>query len=74
MKSSDKKELPALILITKILESKVKDINISMISADAYYITYYLEKDKAFVILMRDIQYQADKKTRVKINPKSVVP
>ena len=44
LKSSDQKELPVPILVTKILKFKPKDIDIAMIDVDVYHIVYYLKK------------------------------
>ena len=61
LESSDKKELPVSISAIKISKFKTKDIDIAMISTDAYCITYCLKKTQVFVISMKDIQYQAEK-------------
>ena len=73
LESSNKKELPVPILITKISEPKAKDIDIAMIDADAYHAACRLKKNQVFAVSMRDIQYQAEKEARAKTNPKSIV-
>ena len=74
MESSDKKELPVPIPTTKTSEPKAKDIDITMIGADAYCAACHLKGAQVFVISMRDIKYQAEKEARAKTDPKSVVP
>ena len=59
------------LLVTKELDSKAKDINIAIIDADAYCEAYYLKKAQVFIVLRRDIQYQAEKKARAKTDPKN---
>ena len=71
--SSDKKELPIPILVTKKSDSKAKDIDIAMIGADAYCTAGCLKRAQVFIISMRDIQYQAKKKARAETNLTSVV-
>ena len=44
-----------------------------MISIDTYYIACCLKNAQVFVVLMRDIQYQAKKKARAETNPKNVI-
>ena len=74
LESSDKKELPVHIPVTKTLKSKAKNINIAMISADVYCIACYLKKTSIFAISMRNIKYQAKKENKAKTNLKSIVP
>ena len=74
LESSDKKELPVSIPITKTSEPKTKDIDIAMIGADAYRTACRLKGAQVFAILMRDIHYQAEKEARAETDPKSVVP
>ena len=45
-----------------------------MIGADAYRVACYLKGAQLFAVLMRDIQYQAEKEARTETDPKSVVP
>ena len=51
----DKKELPVLIPVIKKSDPKAKNIDIAMISVNAYCITCYLKRAYMFVISMRDI-------------------
>ena len=74
LESSDKKELLVPIPTTKTSEPKAKDIDIAMIGADAYCIACHLKGAQVFAVLMRDIQYQAEKEARAETDPKSVVP
>ena len=74
LKNSDKKELPVPILATKTLKPKAKNINIAIIDMNAYFIACCLKKTQVFAILMKDIQYQAEKKARAETNSKSVIP
>ncbi len=53
--SSDKKKLPVPILAIIKLESKVKDIDIAMISVGTYCAAYYLKSTQIFAISMKDI-------------------
>ena len=73
LKSSDKKELSVSIPLIKISKPKVKNIDIIMISVDIYYIAYYLKKAQMFIILIKNIQYQAKKKVKAETNLKNVV-
>lgn len=45
-----------------------------MIGIDAYYITYYLENIQIFILLIRNIKYQAKKNANIETNPKSNIP
>ena len=72
--SSDKKELPVTISVTKKSDPKAKDIDIAMIGVDIYYTACRLKEAQVFAILMRDIQYQAEKEARAETNPTSVIP
>ncbi len=72
--SSDKKQLPVPLAITKTSEPKAKDIDIAMIGADAYRVNCHLKRVQVFAVSMRDIQYQAEKEARAETDPKSVVP
>ena len=74
MENSDKKELPVLIPSTKTSKPNVKNINIAIIGADAYYAACHLKGAQVFTVSMKDIQYQAEKEARTECNPKSVVP
>ena len=51
----NKKELLVPIPATKISEPKVKDINIVLISTDAYCIACYLKKAQVFAVSIKDI-------------------
>ena len=73
MKSSDKKELLVFILTIKILESKAKNINIAMISANAYCVIYYWKEAQVLAVLMKEIQYQVDKEARAETDPRSII-
>ena len=73
MDSSDKKDLPVPILATKKSDPKAEDIYIVMIGADAYRAACHLKRAQIFAVLIRDIQYQAEKKIRAKAAPRSVV-
>ena len=55
LESSDKKELPVPIPATKTSKFKAKNIDIAMISTDAYYVVYYLKRAQVFAISIRDI-------------------
>ena len=72
--SSDKKELPIPIAATKKSDLKTKNINRVIIGVDVYCIACCLKWTQVFVILMRDIWYQAEKEDIAITNPKSVVP
>ncbi len=72
--SSNKKKLPVPLVVIKISEPKAKDIDIAIIGADIYRGTCRLKRTQVFVISMRDIQYQAEKKAKAKTDLKSVVP
>ncbi len=73
MNSSNKKELPVPIPVTKTLKPKAQDINIAIICIDTYSIACYLKEAQVFVILIRDIQHQVEKKAKAETNPKSIV-
>ncbi len=72
--SSNKKELSVPLAAIKTSEHKTKDIDIAMISTDAYHVACCLKRAQVFAISARDIQYQAEKETRAETHPKSVVP
>ena len=56
--SSDQKKLPISIPVIKKSDFKAKNIDIDMIGANFYCITYCLKKAQVFAILMTNIQYQ----------------
>ena len=72
--SSDKKKLLVPMPATKKSDLKAKNINIAMIGPDSYCAACCLKKAQLFDILIRDIQYQAKKKTRAETDPISIVP
>ena len=74
LNSFDKKKLLFVISATKKSDPKAKDIDIAMISVDAYCAACFLKRAQVFGISMRDIQYQAKKDARVETNPISIVP
>ena len=49
----------------------VKDV--AMIDANAYYLACQLKWAQIFAIFIRDLEFQAEKKARPEINPKTVV-
>lgn len=71
--SSNKKELPVPISVITTSKSKTKDIDIAIIGADAYCVVCSLKKPQVFAVLMKDIQYQTEKKARAETDQKSVV-
>ena len=73
LESSNKKELPVPIPVIKKSERKVENIDIAMISANVYHAACHLKRVQVFAISVRNIQYQAEKKTRAKTDPKSVI-
>ena len=74
LNSYNKKKLPVPILATKKSDSKAENIDIAMISMDAYCIACRLERAQVFAVSMRDILYQAEKKARAETNLISVLP
>ena len=69
LESFQKKELPVLILTTKTSKPKAKNIDIAMIGVDTYRAACRLKGAQVFAISMKNIQYQAKKKARVKTDP-----
>lgn len=69
----DKKELPVSIPVTIKSKLNAKNINTAIINPDVYCAACWLKDVQLFVVSIRDIQYQAEKETRVKIDPKNVV-
>ena len=57
----------------KKLSPKTENINIDMIGANAYCAAYCLKRAQVFAISIKNIQYQAKKKTRIETDLKSVV-
>lgn len=45
-----------------------------MIDANAYCITYKLKKPRVFAVFMKDLEYQANKNDKSRINLKVIVP
>ena len=64
--SPDKKESLVSIPATIKSEPKAKDIDIAMIGADAYRAACRLKGAQVFAVSMRDIQYQAEKKPKLR--------
>ena len=67
LNSSDKKELPVPLMEIKTSKPKTKDIDIAMISADAYRAACCLKRAQVFTVSIRDIQYQAKKKLELRL-------
>lgn len=59
---SKKDVLPILILEIRISSFANKQINMGIIVVDTYYMTYRLKRAQVFVISMRDLKYQVEKK------------
>ena len=69
--NSGKEELPTSTLAT-IFEQDVE--NVAMIDADAYRLACQLKRAQVFAILMKDLEFQAEKEARPETNLKTVVP
>lgn len=65
--------MPVPIRAIKRSSPKAQDIDIAMISADTYCVTWCLNGDQVFAVSIKDIQYQAEKEARAETNPKSVM-
>ena len=74
MHSFDKIIQLSLIPLKKQLTSSTKDVNIAMISVNAYGVVCCLKITQVFTVSLRDLQYQAKKETKAKTYLKSVVP
>lgn len=57
----------------KISIIKFYNINITIISTNAYCTTCHLKKDQVFVILIKDIKFQAKKETKTETNLENIV-
>lgn len=68
--NSDKKDIPIPSRSPKI---GTKEIDITLIGTDAYYAAYRLTGAQLFAVSIRDLEYQAEKEARQKIDPRSVV-
>lgn len=53
----------------------MKNVNIVIIRANAYYIVYQLKKAQVFIIFtIKNLKYHTKKKSRIGINSKSIIP
>lgn len=71
--SPNKRKLLVLILTTILSKFKAQDIYIAMIAVDSYCVACYFKGAQVFAVFMRDIEYQAEKKSRARSDPKTVV-
>ena len=51
-----------------------KEVDVAIIDTDAYHVAYRLKKAQVFAVSMRDLEYQAEKKTRPETDLRTVVP
>lgn len=58
--------MPILILIIKKLNLKIQNIYIVIISINVYYAVYCLKLTQVFIILIKNILYQAEKEAKAK--------
>lgn len=58
--------MPILIPKRKLLTFTTKEINISIIDANAYYVIYKLKKAQIFFVFMRNLEYPAKKKDLIR--------
>lgn len=57
------KDLPILILKMKILIFGIKEIDIGIIDVNIYWIAYKFKKAQIFILSMRNLEYQIEKKS-----------
>ena len=72
--NSEKKSL--LISTPEIMISilSTKEVDIAMISANAYSTACKLKKARVFAVSIKDLEYQREKGARPETNPKTVIP
>ena len=70
LNNSGKKEWPTLILV-QVFGKDVEDV--AIMGADAYHLACQLKGAQVFAISIKDLEFQAKKKARSEINPKTVV-
>lgn len=66
--------MSVLILVIKKSDFKAKNINIAIISTNSYCAACYFKRAEIFVVIIKEILYQTEKKTRVETNSRSIVP
>lgn len=65
--------MPILIPETKISTLAIKEVDFAIIGVNAYCTACKLKKAHVFALSIRNLKYQAKKKTRPKTNSKSIV-
>lgn len=45
-----------------------------MIGANTHHLAYYFKNTQVFIISMKDIQYQVEKKVKTKTDSKNIIP
>lgn len=69
----NKKKLANFILAIIKLKPKAKNIDTNIFGANVYYVTCCLKIIQGFVILIKNIECQVEKKVKAKTNPKIVI-
>ena len=62
-----------LLILTLISTLNKNVINIVIIDADTYYVACKLKRVQVFAISMRDLEFQAAKEVKPKIDSKSII-
>lgn len=70
---SRKNSLPISTLKIKVSTLAIKQIDVTIISADTYCTTCRLKKAQVFAISIRNLKYQVEREARPKTNPRTVI-
>lgn len=66
--------MPISVLETKVSTLGTKQINVIIIGADAYRVTYRIKRAQVLTIFMRDLEYQIEKKARPETKIRTIIP
>lgn len=71
--NSGRNYLSILTLKLKIFTLAIKQIDVTIIDADAYYAVYRLKRARVFLVFMRDLEHKAEKEASLETDPKTVI-
>ncbi len=63
-----------MLISPQTLTLDIKEVNITMIGADAYCVACRLKRAQIFAVSMRNLEYQAEKEAKPETDLRTVVP
>lgn len=70
----DNSNIKGLPILTQASTFDTKEVNIAMISVNAYCLAWKLKEALVFAVSIKDLKYQTKKVARPKIDLKSIIP